>query len=37
MDEDGVDAGCEGFDGKKKEERQEVFHAKVFEANIRDG
>lgn len=36
VDENGVDAGCEGFDGEKKEEGEKEFHAEVFETNIRD-
>ena len=36
VDEDGVDAGCEGFDGEKKEERKEASHVEVFGTNIRN-
>jgi hypothetical protein len=36
VDEDGVDAGREGFEGEEKKEREKEFHAEVFGANIRD-
>jgi hypothetical protein len=30
VDEDGVDAGREGWGTEDKEKREEVFHAQVF-------